>query len=215
MDADTTATGVPGLFAAGEIAGGLHGANRLGGNSLSDLLVFGRRAGVAAAQYAAAWRGHASLDDGLIDAVVHELRTPFERKTGENPYAIQQDLQALMQELVGIVRTEAELKEALQRLDRLKDRAKQVAVVGSACYNPGWHLALDLHALLTVSEAVTLAALERRESRGGHTRADYPRPDGHFSKVNILARRAEQRLTATQAPLPEIPADLRPLLDEP
>jgi succinate dehydrogenase / fumarate reductase flavoprotein subunit len=214
VDADSTATRVPGLFAAGEIAGGLHGANRLGGNSLSDLLVFGRRAGLAAAQYAAAWRGRAVLDDGLIDAVVRELRAPFERKTGENPYAIQQELQGMMQELVGIVRTEAELKEARRRVDQLKARAMRVAVVGGACDNPGWHLALDLHSLLTVSEAVTLAALERRESRGGHTRADYPTPDDHFAKVNIVVRQAGEELAIAQAPLPEVPAELRQLLDE-
>ena len=135
---------MPGLFAAGEVAGGMHGANRLGGNSLSDLLVFGRRAGLHAAEYARAVKGTLAVDAGQVEAAVQEVLAPFERRTGENPYAIQADLQEIMQTLVGIIRTEAELKEALDEIGRLKERAARVRVEGGRTYNPGWHLALDL-----------------------------------------------------------------------
>src|SRR5262249_52826220 len=180
VDGDSAASTVPGLFAAGEVAGGMHGANRLGGNSLSDLVVFGRRAGLHAAEYAKTVARQPRVDDGQLGALAREVLAPFERQGGENPYQIQRDLQETMQSLVGIIRTEAELKEAVQRLEALKARAARVRVEGGRVYNPGWHLALDLRSLLTVSEAITLAALERKESRGGHTREDYPKPDGHF-----------------------------------
>ncbi len=214
VDADTTASTVPGLFAAGEVAGGMHGANRLGGNSLSDLLVFGRRAGLYAAEYAKKVLQLPRVDDGQLARLERELLAPFERPTGENPYAVQRDLQETMQSLVGIIRTEAELKEALQRLETLKARARRTSVEGNRQYNPGWHLALDLHALLTVAEAITLAALERRESRGGHTREDYPKPDPHFGQVNVVIRRVDDRLTVSQEPLPQMPPELRRLFEE-
>jgi len=214
VDADSTASTVPGLFAAGEVAGGMHGANRLGGNSLSDLVVFGRRAGLYAAEYAKKAKGQPRVDDGQVAAIALEVLAPFERTGGENPYTIQRDLQEMMQGLVGIIRTEAELKEAVQRLEALKERAGRVRVEGGRVYNPGWHLALDLGSLLTVSEAITLAALERKESRGGHTREDYPKPDSHFAKVNVLLRQSNGRMTVTQEPLPEMPPELKTLFED-
>jgi succinate dehydrogenase / fumarate reductase flavoprotein subunit len=213
-DADSAATAVPGLFAAGEVAGGLHGANRLGGNSLSDLLVFGRRAGLYAAEHVRAFKGAARVDDGQLEAVRREVLAPFERTGGENPYQIQQDLQETMQRLVGIIRTEAELKEAVQRLEAFRERAGRVRVEGGRAYNPGWHLALDLRSLLTVSKAVTLAALERRESRGGHTREDHPKPDSHFARVNVVIRQRNHEIQVAQEPLPEMPLELKKLLED-
>jgi succinate dehydrogenase / fumarate reductase flavoprotein subunit len=213
VDADTTAATVPGLFAAGEVAGGMHGSNRLGGNSLSDLLVFGRRAGLYAAEHAKGFSGTLTIDEGQVDAIARYVLAPFERSGGENPYAIQQDLQQMMQSLVGIIRTETELKEALQRIEGLKERARQVRVEGARQYNPGWHLALDLDSLLTVSEAIALAAIERKESRGGHTRDDYPRPDPHFATVNIIVRQRNGKVAVAQEPLPQMPAELKQLLE--
>jgi succinate dehydrogenase / fumarate reductase flavoprotein subunit len=213
VDADSTASTVPGLFAAGEVAAGLHGANRLGGNSLSDLVVFGRRAGLYAAEYAKTAGGSPRVDDGQVAAIAAELLAPFERTGGENPYAIQRDLQETMHTLVGIIRTEGELKEAVQRLEALKERARRVRVEGGRVYNPGWNLALDLASLLTVSEAITLAALERKESRGGHTREDYPKPDSHFAKVNVVLRQSNGRMTVTQEPLPQMPDELKKLFE--
>ncbi|HWP56862.1 MAG TPA: fumarate reductase/succinate dehydrogenase flavoprotein subunit [Candidatus Acidoferrales bacterium] len=214
VDADSTATTVPGLFAAGEVAAGLHGANRLGGNSLSDLLVFGRRAGLYAAQYAKSFEGTLSVDNDQIEAHAQELLAPFNGKGSENPYSIHADLQECMQNLVGIIRTEAELKRALDEIARLKERLARVSVQGHRQYNPGWHLALDLHNLLAVSEACTLSALERKESRGGHTRDDYPKPDPQLAKVNIVIRKRNGALTLAREPLPEMPEDLKKLVEE-
>jgi succinate dehydrogenase / fumarate reductase flavoprotein subunit len=215
VDADTTAArGVPGLFAAGEVAGGMHGSNRLGGNSLSDLLVFGRRAGHHAAEHARAFKGTLSVDAGQVEAAVQEVMAPVGRRTGENPYEIQRDLQEMMQGLVGIIRTEGELKEALVQIERLEERAASVRVEGSLTYNPGWHLALDLRNLLTVSGAIALAALERQESRGGHTRDDYPKPDPQFAKVNVVVRMKDGQLTVSQEPLPALPAELQPIFED-
>jgi succinate dehydrogenase / fumarate reductase flavoprotein subunit len=214
VDADSTASTVPGLFASGEVAGGMHGSNRLGGNSLSDLLVFGRRSGLYAAEYAKRQARPAHVDDGQVAAVVRDVLAPFERQGGENPYQIQRDLQEMMHGLVGIIRTEAELKEAVQRLEALKVRAGRVRVEGGQAYNPGWHLALDLRSLLTASEAVTLAALERKESRGGHTREDYPKPDSHFGTVNVVVRQSNGRMTVTQEPLPRMPDELKKLFED-
>ena len=214
VDADTTAATVPGLFAAGEVAAGLHGANRLGGNSLSDLVVFGRRAGLYAAEYAKALKASLTVDTGQIEAIAQGLLAPFNGKGGENPYAIHAELQDCMQTLVGIIRTEKELKQALDKLATFKQRLTKVSVEGNRQYNPGWHLALDLYSMLAVSEAVTLAAIERKESRGGHTRGDYPNSDSKFAKVNVVVRKRQGKLQISQEPLPEMPADLRKLVEE-
>jgi succinate dehydrogenase flavoprotein subunit len=215
VDADTTAAvGLPGLFAAGEVAGGMHGSNRLGGNSLSDLLVFGRRAGQYAAEYARASKGMLTIDAQQVRAAVSEVMGPVERKSGENPYDIQRDLQEVMQSLVGIIRTESELKEAVTQIGRLEERAVRVGVSGSLVYNPGWHLALDLQNLLAVSGAIALAALERKESRGGHTRDDYPQSDAQLAKVNVVVRMKGGELQVAQEPLPAMPGALQGLLEE-
>jgi succinate dehydrogenase / fumarate reductase flavoprotein subunit len=214
VDADTTATTVPGLFAAGEVAAGLHGANRLGGNSLSDLLVFGRRAGLYAAQYARMLEGRLTIDEGQMEETASLLLAPFNNNGGENPYTIHLALQECMQNLVGIIRTEKELQQALDEIQVLKQRLAKVHVEGHRQYNPGWHLALDLHNMLSVSEAVTLGALERKESRGGHTRDDYPDTDAKFGKVNIVIRRKNGEWDLRQEPLPEMPDDLKVLFEE-
>jgi succinate dehydrogenase / fumarate reductase flavoprotein subunit len=214
VEADTAATTVPGLFAAGEVAAGLHGANRLGGNSLSDLLVFGRRAGLYAAEYAGARTQDPQLDTGEVKREMADLLAPFEGAGGENPYAIHSDLEDCMQELVGIIRTESELRQALVRLGQLRSRLMQVRVGGNRTYNPGWHLALDLRGMLEISEAVTYSALERKESRGGHTREDYPSTDRHFAEVNVVIRRRhEGDLQVSQEPLPELPDELKQIIE--
>jgi succinate dehydrogenase / fumarate reductase flavoprotein subunit len=214
VDADTTATCVPGLFAAGEVAGGLHGANRLGGNSLSDLIVFGRRAGLYAAEYVKGLKGAAAVDAGQAQASVRELLSPFERTGGENPYAIHADLQDCMQSLVGIIRTEGELRKALAEIAAFKQRLTRVTVAGGREFNPAWHLALDLYSMLSVSEAVTLGAIARKESRGGHTRDDYPMADDRLGKVNMVIRRRGGQFSVTEEPIPEMPPELKALLQE-
>ncbi|MFQ5829413.1 MAG: fumarate reductase/succinate dehydrogenase flavoprotein subunit [Candidatus Methylomirabilia bacterium] len=213
VDADTASTAVPGLFAAGEVAGGLHGANRLGGNSLSDLVVFGHRAGLYAAKYAQKFAGTLTIDAGQTEAIARECLAAFGRAGEENPYAVHQDLQECMQSLVGIIRTEGELKKALEEIAALKARAQRVRVEATRQYNPSWHLTLDLHSLLTVSEVITLGALERKESRGGHTREDYPKMDPEFGKVNMVVRAVRGELTVSQEPVPEVPDDLKKLLE--
>jgi len=214
VDPDTQAASVAGLFAAGEAAGGMHGANRLGGNSLSDLLVFGRRAGRYAAEHALGLGELPVLDEGQIAETAAAALAPFERERGENPYALHQDLQATMQELVGIIRTEGELKSALEKLGQLQDRAATVRVEGNRQYNPGWHLALDLQSMLAVSECVATAALERKESRGGHTRDDYPKADPELGKLNMVLIRRDGKLDLRREPLPEMPEDLRQLFED-
>jgi succinate dehydrogenase / fumarate reductase flavoprotein subunit len=215
VDPDTQAATVPGLFAAGEAAGGMHGANRLGGNSLSDLLVFGLRAGHYAAEHAASVGAEPVVDPAQVEAAEREALAPFERAgKGENPYTVQQELQDTMQDLVGIIRTEGELKSALERIAALKERAARVGVEGHRQYNPGWHLALDLRSLLTVSECVALAAIERRESRGGHTRDDYPKPDPELGKVKMVVRARDGKVSVSREPLDEMPEDLRALFEE-
>jgi succinate dehydrogenase / fumarate reductase flavoprotein subunit len=214
VDPDTQAATIPGLFAAGEAAGGMHGANRLGGNSLSDLLVFGRRAGQYAAEHALGRPEFPTLDEAQIAATAAAALAPFERDSGENPYGLHQELQETMQELVGIIRTEGELKSALEKLALLRDRAGKVRVEGNRQYNPGWHLALDLDSMLAVSECVATAALERKESRGGHTRDDYPKADPELGKVNMVLRRDGTELRLRREPLPEMPEDLRQLFEE-
>jgi succinate dehydrogenase flavoprotein subunit len=214
VDADSTATCVPGLFAAGEVAGGLHGGNRLGGNSLSDLVVFGRRAGLYAAQYVKSFKGRPTADKGQIEAAIRDLLAPCQRAGNENPYAIHADLQECMQSLVGIIRTEGELKKALEEIAVLNQRLGRVRVDGGREFNPAWHLALDLESMLTVSEAVTLGALERKESRGGHTRDDYRMADDRFGKLNMVIRRKAGAFSVSQEPLPEMPGELKKLLEE-
>jgi succinate dehydrogenase / fumarate reductase, flavoprotein subunit len=214
VDADSTASTVPGLFAAGEVAAGMHGSNRLGGNSLSDLVVFGRRAGLYAALYAKNFGGQLVVDRGQIESAVHELLEPFERAGGENPYAIQADLQDTMQALVGIIRTESELKDALRKIEALRERARKVRVDGGRTYNPGWHTALDLASLLTVAECSALAALERKESRGGHTRDDYPKTDSEWGKVNVVLRQKDGSVQVSREALPPMPDDLKALFEE-
>ncbi len=214
VDADSTATRVPGLYAAGEVAGGMHGANRLGGNSLSDLIVFGRRAGHYAAEYVKGMKGTVTVDARQVDVAIREPLAPLARTGGENPYAIHADLQECMQSLVGIIRTASELRKALEEIAVFKQRLGRVGVEGGREFNPAWHLALDLHSMLSVSEAVTLGALERKESRGGHTREDYPFADDRFGKVNVVIRRKAGQFSVAQEPLPEMPAELTQLFQE-
>jgi succinate dehydrogenase / fumarate reductase flavoprotein subunit len=215
VEADTAATTVPGLYAAGEVAAGLHGANRLGGNSLSDLLVFGRRAGLYAAQYAQNLEGHPSPDADQIEECAQELLAPFNNDGGENPYTVHMALQDCMQNLVGIIRTESELKKAQTEIASLKERLAKVTVEGHRQYNPGWNLALDLQSLLTTAEATTMGALERKESRGGHTREDHPGPDpDKYGKINLVLRRKDGELSLSEEPLPEMPDDLKELFEE-
>ena len=188
VDPDSQASSVAGLYAAGEVSGGMHGSNRLGGNSLSDLLVFGRRAGQSAAQHvdevSAAGRPQVSQAD--VDAAVAEALEPLERSGGENPYEVHAALQQLMTDQVGLIRTEDELKSALTELEKLRARASQVSVQGGRAYNPGWHLAQDLRNMLLVSDCIAQSALERQESRGGHTRSDYPEMSPEWRKVNLV-----------------------------
>src|SRR5581483_10423620 len=192
VDAETAATTLPGLFAAGEVAAGLHGANRLGGNSLSDLLVFGRRAGLAAAEHAKK-QNAVSVDPAQIEAAEREALAPFERNTQENPYALHADLQKSMQSLVGIFRTAEDLNSALEKIAQLKDRAKSLSITGSRMFNPGWHLCADLKSLLTVSEAVARCAIARKESRGAHSRIDFPNYDATWGKQNnIISHRGDE-----------------------
>ena len=214
VDADSTQSTVPGLFAAGEVAGGMHGSNRLGGNSLSDLLVFGRRAGLHAALYAKNFGGQMAVGTGQVEAVVHRMLEPFGRSGSENPYAIQADLQETMQILVGIIRTEAELVEALKRLEILKQRAAKVRVEGSRVYNPGWHTALDLDTLLAVAECSARAAHARTESRGGHTREDHPYTDDQWGKLNVVLRDRGGAVDVSLEPIPEMPEALKALFQE-
>ena len=217
VDADTQMSRVPGLYAAGEVSGGMHGANRLGGNSLSDLLVFGKRAGEDAAAYAAKLgKKRPTIDDAALTAAQEAALTPFAREGGENPYSVQHDLQDTMHNLVGIIRNATEVEEALQHIETLKVRVAALSVEGHRQYNPGWHLALDLKNMLLVSECIARAALDRKESRGGHTRDDYPLTDPTWGKVNVLCRLNKQGtgVEVFHQDLPEMPADLKTLFEE-
>src|SRR5205823_109369 len=209
VDSDTQMSRLPGLFAAGECAAGINGANRLGGNSLSDLLVFGKRAGEFAAQFAKQ-KSLGEIRNDQIDSAAREALAPFDRGDGENPYQIQKDLQELMQDNVGIVRTESEMQYALGQLQQLKQRANLAAVTGNREYNPGWHTTIDLKNLLTVSEAITRAAVERKESRGAQFREDYPSKEEHFSTVNtIISKKPDGSMQVRLDPLPEMPKYLK------
>ena len=214
VDADTQMSTIAGLFAAGECAAGLHGSNRLGGNSLSDLLVFGKRAGEHAATFAKKNRG-ANFDEEQIKNEAKKTLEPFERVEGENPFNIQSDLQEMMQELVGIVRNEHELLRAAEHLKMMYKRAAEVRVTGNREYNPGWHTALDLQHLLTVSEAITMAAIERKESRGAHFREDYPQKDEQSGKFNLILKKSGNgHMELRKEPIKDIRPDLRQIIDE-
>jgi succinate dehydrogenase / fumarate reductase flavoprotein subunit len=217
VDGDTQATNVPGLFAAGECAAGLHGANRLGGNSLSDLLVFGKRAGEFAAKFA---REHSAgkINDAEVETAAREALEPFDRAAGsgvQGPYQVQYDLQNMMQELVGIVRLENEMARALDGIGKLKERAARVAVHGHREYNPGWHTAIDLKHLLTISEAITISAIDRKESRGGHFREDFPDKDPAAAKYNnVISKAADGSMKLRRAPIPALPEHLKQVIEE-
>ncbi len=215
VDGDSQMSTVPGLFAAGEVAAGLHGANRLGGNSLSDLLVFGKLAGEYAAKYAKS-NAAPAVNQAEVEAAARRALEPFDRAdAGENGYAVQRDLQNMMQDLVGIVRTENEMAKALDGLGQLKARAAKVGVTANREYNPGWHTALDLSPLLTVSEAITRAAIERKESRGAQFREDYPAKSDEYGRFNIVLRRAEDgSMRVIREPLKPVRDDLKRVIDE-
>jgi succinate dehydrogenase / fumarate reductase, flavoprotein subunit len=213
VDAETAQSSLPGLFAAGEAAAGLHGANRLGGNSLSDLLVFGRRAGLAAAKHASTTPASA-VDAAQIDEAEHEALAPFQQKQGESPYAIHRDLQDSMQKLVGIFRNKEDLEHSLGEIHKAKKRLGRVSVEGSRLYNPGWHLALDLKSMLTVSEAVAVSALAREESRGAHSRIDFQKLDPSWGAKNNIIQRDGEAMKLRQENVPEMPDELRSLLAE-
>ncbi len=220
VEPDNGATSVPGLFAAGEVSGGMHGSNRLGGNSLSDLLVFGRRAGMGAADFAEGRAGDVpKLEESLLRHYIDEALEPFTRDEGENPYDLQHDLQEMMQTNVGIIRTGPELDEALEKLEVLKERVNNISVKGGRAYNPGWNLATDLPAMLTVSTCVALGARERKESRGGQTREDFPKADPELGKINFVSRQPagggfNEEIKISPEPLPEMPDELKALLEE-
>jgi len=213
VDAETAQTAVPGLFAAGEAAAGLHGANRLGGNSLSDLLVFGRRAGLAAANHARQVASPA-VDPAQLERAEKEALEPFQRKNGDNPYAIHRDLQATMQNLVGIFRNRDDVQRALGALEKFRQRLARVSVEGSRLFNPGWHLALELKSMLTVSEAVARSALVREESRGAHSRIDFPNLDPAWGSKSNIVRREGAVMALRQEALPGMPAELKQILAE-
>ena len=215
VDGDTQMSTLPGLFAAGECASGINGANRLGGNSLSDLIVFGKRAGEYAAQWARE-HGQARLDEAAANAAMKDSLAPFERgDSGENPYKVQSDLQDTMQALVGIVRMESEMREALTRIEQFKERAARVGVGGHREYHAGWHTALDLRNLLTVSEAIARSAIERKESRGGHFREDYPDKVAEFATFNIMVKQGSGgALQISRVPLPPMPDHLKAVIEE-
>jgi len=217
VNGETQATNVPGLFAAGECAAGLHGANRLGGNSLSDLIVFGKRAGEYAAKYAKE-NSFGQVNDAQVEAAYKEAVAPFDRPAGgasEGPYQVQYDLQNMMQANVGIVRLQNEMEAALDGIQKLKARAAKVAVQGHLEYNPGWHTAIDLKHLLTVSEAITLCSLDRKESRGGHFREDFPNKDPEAQKYNsVVSKQTDGSMKLRREPIPAMPDHLKQVIEE-
>jgi succinate dehydrogenase flavoprotein subunit len=214
VDPDTASSCVPGLFAAGEVSGGMHGSNRLGGNSLSDLLVFGRRAGMGAAAYLDGLSGsRPAASDADLEAARAEALAPLGRADGENPYEVHGEVQQTMSDLVGIIRTGDEIKSALAELEKLRERASRVTAAGGTAYNPGWHLALDLRNIMLMAECVALAALERQESRGGHTRDDFPGMNPQWRKVNLVCSFDGDRVALKRQPMPPMRADLLALFD--
>jgi succinate dehydrogenase / fumarate reductase flavoprotein subunit len=214
VDAETQMSTVPGLFAAGECAAGLHGANRLGGNSLSDLLVFGKRAGEHAADFAQA-EGTPTVNEAQVENATHWALSFFERGDAENPFQIQWDLQADMQELVGIVRVEGELQQALEKLQHHAGRLKKAGVTGNREYNVGWHTALDLKHMLTVSEAIARAALARPESRGAHFRIDHENKDERLGKItHVIQKTADGDMQLRDEDIPAMPAKLQQIIED-
>jgi succinate dehydrogenase / fumarate reductase flavoprotein subunit len=213
VDPDSQMSSVPGLFSAGESAGGLHGANRLGGNSLSDLVVFGKRAGEYAAEFAKKHKP-AAIDEEVVSAAEKRALRPFDEGGEESPYKVQHDLQGSMQELVGIVRREDEMKQALERIAELAKRAERVTVPGNRDYNPGWHTALDLANLLTISEVIARAAIERKESRGGHFREDFPQKSKEGETFNLVVRKGADGMIVEKRPIPAMPAELKQIIEE-
>jgi succinate dehydrogenase / fumarate reductase flavoprotein subunit len=215
VEADSQMTTVPGLFAAGECASGINGANRLGGNSLSDLIVFGKRAGEYASAYARA-NGQPRIDDGAVERAISQSLAPFERgNEGENPYNLQQDLQDAMQRLVGIVRNEAEMRDALGKVQELKQRVARLGAEGHREYHSGWHTSIDVRNLVAVSEAITLSAIERKESRGGHFREDYPDKVAEFGTFNIVVKQGRDgSMQVSRVPIPAMPDHLKQAVEE-
>jgi succinate dehydrogenase / fumarate reductase flavoprotein subunit len=214
VDADTQMSTVPGLYAAGECAAGLHGANRLGGNSLSDLLVFGKRAGEYAAKFAKE-NGEGKIDEKQIEEAEKKALKPFERTDGDSPFDVQFGLQDMMQQLVGIVRNEPELLRAKEHLKLMRRRTENIFVVGNREFNPGWHTAIDLDNLLTCSEAVTIAAIERKESRGAHFREDYPNKDAESGKFNfVIKKNSDGEMSIRKEMIPEMREDLKKIIEE-
>jgi len=216
VDPDTAASTVPGLFAAGEVSGGMHGSNRLGGNSLSDLLVFGRRAGMGAVAYLGALNeagGRPAAADAALATAQAEAIAPLQRTGGENPYTVHSEVQQTMSDLVGIIRRESEIKTAIAELEKLRERAVQVSAEGGAAYNPGWHLALDLRNIMLIADCVAQAALERQESRGGHTRDDFPGMSPEWRKVNLICTLDGDRVTLRRQPMKPMRGDLLALFD--
>jgi succinate dehydrogenase / fumarate reductase flavoprotein subunit len=215
VDGDSQSSTVPGLYAAGEAAAGLHGANRLGGNSLSDLLVFGKRAGEYAANFAKE-HGHGKIDEAQVDAAAQFALSPFEPADGksESPYHIQRELQEFMQKLVGISRQEHEMEEALQKIQTLRTRARQVRVEGNRMYNNGWHTAIDLRNLLTVAEAITRCGIQRKESRGAHFREDFPEKKEEFAHVNSITTETPEGMNVRLEQIKEMPAELQKVIEE-
>ena len=218
VDAETAATSVPGLFAAGEVAAGLHGANRLGGNSLSDLVVFGRRAGMGAADYIEGGAGPSGFDLAEVQLAVKDALAPFENENGENPYDVQRDLQEMMQANVGIIRTGSEIDFAINALGEFAERVRNLSVKGGRAYNPGWNLATDLPSMITVSRTTALGAAQRKESRGGHTREDFPKADSEYGKVNFAhsleSGAFDGAITTERSALLTMPEELAQLLEE-
>src|SRR5713226_4871111 len=214
VDPDSAASSVPGLFAAGEVSGGMHGSNRLGGNSLSDLLVFGRRAGMGAAAYLDSLGGRrTTTSDTELQAARADAIAPLERAGGENPYTVHAEVQQTMSDLVGIIRREEEIKAALAELEKLRERAAQVSAEGGAAYNPGWHLALDLRNIMLIADCVAQAALKRQESRGGHTRDDFPDMSPEWRKINLICSLDGDRVSLRRQPMPAMRDDLLALFD--
>ena len=214
VHSETQESTVGGLFAAGEVAAGMHGANRLGGNSLSDLLVFGKRAGESAAKHAQGRDSHNVIPDDEVETAVRECLAPFEAADGENPYTVHEELRGMMQQYVGIVRTEEDLTAALESLQQFRTRAENVKVGGNIQYNPGWHLAMDLYNMIDISEAVARAALRRTESRGAHTREDFPSSEDEWSRKNLIVSRPNDIIELGEEPLPTMPDELAELLKE-